>query len=74
MRTRPHMVSLEDFGRAPKPVPPAPIDWRAYVILVLVVGTIIGGGWLSWDTVTNRALAYWSKSAELADQGRFNTR
>jgi hypothetical protein len=74
MRLKPNMVSLEDFGKPPPPVPPAPVDWRAYIIFTLVLVTIVGGGWWSWDAVTERALAYWSSSAELADQGRFNTR
>ena len=74
MRTKPHMVSLEDFGKPPAPAPPAPIDWRSYIVFTLIMLTIAFGGWWGWDRVTDRALAYWSSSAELADQGRFNTR
>ena len=74
MRLKPHMVSLEDFGKPPPPVPPRPIDWRGYIIFTLVIVSIVGVGWWSWDSVTERALAYWSNSAQIADQGRFNTR
>lgn len=74
MRIKPHMVSLEDFGKPPSPPAPAPIEWRSYVVFALIVFSIVFGGWWGWDRVTERALAYWSRSAELADQGRFNTR
>lgn len=68
------MVSLEDFGKPPAPPEQAPINWRANITFALVLLSIIIGGWLAWEPVTRTSLAYWNRSAEIADQGRFNTR
>lgn len=71
---RPTMVKLEDFGKPPPPPPPRPFDVRSHVTFAaIVVGTFLLGS-AGWDWATEQASSYWSRSAEIADQGRFGTR
>lgn len=71
---RPPMVRLEDFGKPPAPPPPAPFDVRSHVSFAVVAGLVLLMGSIGWDWATERASTYWTRTAEIADQGRFGTR
>jgi hypothetical protein len=74
MAKKPQMVSLEDFGKPPPPPPKAPFPILAYSIFTALVLFIFIGGYFAYSWMDARAMAYWSKSAEIADSGRFATK
>ncbi len=74
MARKPQMVSLEDFGKPPPPPPKAPFPVVAYSVFISLLLFILVGGYFAYDWMRNTSLAYWNKSGEIADQGRFNTK
>lgn len=74
MAKKPQMVSLEDFGKPPPPPPPAPFPIVAWSVVGVLLLVIFVGGYFAYSWMDARAMAYWSKSAEIADAGRFGTK
>lgn len=74
MARKPQMVSLEDFGKPPPPPAKAPFPVVAYSVFTAIVLFIFIGGYFAYGWMRATSLQYWDKSAEIADQGRFNTK
>ena len=74
MAKKPQMVSLEDFGKPPPPPAKAPFPIVAYSVFTVIVLFIFVGGWFAYSWMDARAMAFWGKSAEIADAGRFATK